>query len=286
MSIYHYYITDQGDLLHEQIVMNDESLIEMIYKNMEINRTPHCSEAKYYAKIGYEEIYLHVQDTPIVFKTLRDNILYMTNNISIQFNPNDLRFNEHGYLYHRSTIGNWARLHTHVTMQLSKNIEKWGKYYIYKDDVHQRVIEPLEKEDTIFLHPKPENQCFGCGLNNTIGLRMTFVYHPQLQEVETWFTPPTFMMGSLNVIHGGMVSLLFDETMSKVLTGMGIKAPTGTLSVRYLKPTYMDQELHITASLISEKGRKLELQASMYDQSKVKTASGTALFIKREQVNP
>ncbi|MFM7158202.1 MAG: hypothetical protein ACKO0Y_10355, partial [Bacteroidota bacterium] len=42
----------------------------------------------------------------------------------------------------------------------------------------------------------------------------------------------------------------------------------------------------VGASLISEKGRKLELQASIYDESKVKTATGTALFIKREQVNP
>lgn len=280
MSVYHYFITDQGDLLHEQIVIEDQSLIEMIYKNMEINRTLHYADAKYYAKFGNEEIYLFVQDTPIVFKSMKDNTLYMTEHISMPFSPNDLRFSEDGYLYHRAPIGHWARLHTHVMMQLSNHIEKWGRFYLYRDEHFQRVIEPLHKSEIVFLHPKQDNHCFGCGLQNEYGLRMTFVFSPNNNTVETWLRPPDFMMGSLNVMHGGMIGFLFDETMSKVLTGLRIKAPTGTLSVRYHKPTFMNQELYITASLVSEQGRKLQLKSHIIDQNNEITASGTALFIR------
>lgn len=77
-----------------------------------------------------------------------------------------------------------------------------------------------------------------------------------------------------------MIALLCDEAMGKVLTGLGIKAPTGNLSVRYHKPTFMDQELYITASLISEQGRKLQLKSEIYDQHSILTASGTGLFIR------
>lgn len=280
MNVYQYHITSQGDIIHEHNIIVDDSLIEMIYKNMEINRTGRFPNAKYHLQFKDEELFLTVEDTPIVYKRLIDGVLFMTQNLSIIFNPQDLRFSAEGYLYHKSIIGGWGRLSTQVTMQLSKYIHEWGRYYVYKDENYERVIEPLNSNDVIFIHPKDNNNCFGCGNGNKHGLHMTFVFNTNTHSTETWIKPPSLMMGSLNIMHGGMIALLCDEAMGKVLTGLGIKAPTGNLSVRYHKPTFMDQELYITASLISEQGRKLQLKSEIYDQHSILTASGTGLFIR------
>lgn len=280
MNIYHYHITSQGDIIHENNSIIDESLIDMIYKNMEFNRTGRFPNAKYHLQFKDEELFLTVEDTPIVYKRLIDGVLYMTKQLSVTFNPQDLRCSSEGYLYHKSNIGEWGRLSTQVTMQLSESIHEWGRYYIYKDEKVERVLEPLVKKDEIFIHPKDDNHCFGCGKGNESGLRLTFVFNTKTHSTETWIRPPKVMMGSLNIMHGGMIALLCDEAMGKVLTGLGIKAPTGNLSIRYHKPTYMDQELYITASLISEQGRKLHLKSEIFDQNNVLTASATGLFIR------
>jgi acyl-coenzyme A thioesterase PaaI-like protein len=92
-------------------------------------------------------------------------------------------------------------------------------------------------------------------------------------------------MGSLNIMHGGMVSLLLDETMGKVLSGMQIKAPTAQLNVRFKSPTFIEQELHLMGRLISEQGRKLSLMADIYDQEGNITAQAEGLFIRRKEIN-
>lgn len=280
MSVYHYFMTSQGQLIHENIVIEDESLIELVYKNMEINNTTRFPEAKYYAKIGYEEIFLQAEDTPMVFRHFIDNTLFMTHSIMVPFSPKDLRFSKEGNLYHRCPIGSWGRISSQALIQMSRYIEKWGPFYMYKDATQQRIIEPIDIQGLTFLHPKTENQCFGCGAANPFGLKMTFVFDEINNQVETWLRPPMHMMGSLGIMHGGMVSLLLDEAMGKVLSGNGIKAPTGNLAVRYHKPTYLNQELNIKASLISDKGRKLLLQAEIHDENGQLTASGEGLFIR------
>jgi acyl-coenzyme A thioesterase PaaI-like protein len=283
MALYHYYINSQGIITHEGIIIDDTTLIELIYKNMDYNRTGSFPEASFYARIGNEEIYLHKEDTPIVWKYIDGDRICMTNKISYPFSIRDLRYSKDGNLYHRSSMGEWGRMSARLLVDLRDNIQPWGPHYIYSDDFHSRVIEPLEKNDTVFLHPRSDNQCFGCGELNHQGLHMTFVYDPIAQSVESWFTPPKYLMGSLNIMHGGMVSLLLDETMGKVLSGMNVKAPTGQLNVRFKKPTLIEQELYLKGRLLSEQGRKFTLMAELIDKEGNVTAQGEGLFIKRKE---
>lgn len=283
MAMYHYHINGQGIITHEGIIIEDLSLIDLVYKNMDINRTGTCPEARFYARIGNEEIFLHTEDTPIVWKYLQDDRLCMTDSISIPFSIRDLRFSKDGNLYHRSQLGGWGRMSARLLVEMREHIHEWGPYYVFKHEYGSRVIEPLESNGKIFLHPRPENQCFGCGDKNQYGLHMTFVYDPEHYIVESWFKPPIHLMGSLNIMHGGMVSLLLDETMGKVLSGMNVKAPTAQLNVRFKRPTFMEQELYLRGRLISEQGRKFSLMAEILDQDGNITAQAEALFIRRKE---
>jgi acyl-coenzyme A thioesterase PaaI-like protein len=285
MAVYHYHINSQGIITHEGIIIDDISLIELIYKNMDYNRTGSFIEASFYSRIGNEDIYLHAEDTAIVWKYLHVDRICMTDKITYPFSIKDLRYSKEGNLYHRSSIGQWGRLSGSLLIQLRDNIHTWGPYYMFSKDGYSRVIEPIEVSDKIFLHPKKENQCFGCGEKNDHGLHMTFIYDPHSKSVESWFTPPQYLMGSLNIMHGGIVSLLLDETMGKVLSGMNVKAPTGQLNVRFKKPTFIEHELHLKGRLVAEQGRKYSLEAELYDREGNLTAQAEGLFIKKKVEN-
>jgi len=282
MAQYHYHINSQGIISHEGIIIDDESLIALIYKNMDYTRMGPSDEPTFCARIGNEEIFLHYEDTPIVWKYLSGDRLYMNTNISFPFSLNDLRFSADGNLYHRAPKGNWARISSRLLIELRDNIQKWGPYYTFEKDGCSRVIEPLEHTQYLFLHPRTENMCFGCGEGNSHGLHLTFVYDPITHSVDSWYTPPRHLMGSMNIMHGGMVSLLLDETIGKVLSGMNVKAPTAQLNVRYKRPTLVETELHICGRLEYEQGRKFRLTAEIYDTEGNMTAQGEGLFIKRK----
>ena len=118
MAMYHYHINGQGIITHEGIIIEDHSLIDLVYKNMDINRTGTCPEARFYARIGNEEIFLHTEDTPIVWKYLQDDRLCMTDSISIPFSIRDLRFSKEGNLYHRSQLGGWGRMSARLLVEM------------------------------------------------------------------------------------------------------------------------------------------------------------------------
>lgn len=283
MATYHYHINGQGIITHEGIIIEDTSLIDLVYKNMDINRTGICPEARFSAHIGKEDIFLHTDDTAIVWKYLDGDRICMSDSISFPFSMRDLRFSKDGNLYHRSHLGEWGRISARLLIELRENIQAWGPYYVFMNEQGSRIIEPLESTEKIFLHPRSENQCFGCGEKNEHGLHMTFVYDPVNQIVESWFYPPKYLMGSLNIMHGGMVSLLLDETMGKVLSGMQVKAPTAQLNVRFKRPTLMEQDLYLRGRLISEQGRKFSLMAEIIDQEGNITAQAEGLFIRRKE---
>jgi acyl-coenzyme A thioesterase PaaI-like protein len=130
------------------------------------------------------------------------------------------------------------------------------------------------------MHPKFDNNCFGCGIGNSQGLRLTFMFNSLLNIAESWYVPTEREMGALGIMHGGFVSLLLDEAMGKVLSGLGIKAPTAQLNVRFNKPTMLDKPIHIIGKLLEISGRKYSLKATIMDEKGNITAEANALFIK------
>ncbi len=67
--------------------------------------------------------------------------------------------------------------------------------------------------------------------------------------------------------------------MGKVLSGMGIKAPTGNLNVRFRKPTHLGATLQLHAQFIENQGRKYFLKGELRDAGGILLAEAEGLFI-------
>jgi acyl-coenzyme A thioesterase PaaI-like protein len=268
---YFYSITTKGELIHDGAILDDERFLDFFTQRIEPNETGLYSDYKYVSKCGPEWNYIACADTPIVFQHLIENRLYYAPNLSVEFNPNDLRFGNQsglydGVLYHRSPIGKWGRITPNVLMELSPKLHSFGSWFCFDDGQSYTgvVVPPIQVPEGIrLLRPRAENQCIACGEANPYSFRLSFIYDENKKSAETWFIPDIRMMGSLGIMHGGFVSLLLDEVMGKVLTGLGIKAPTVQLNVRFKKPVKIGSRLHLYAEMKNIDGRKHSLYGAI-----------------------
>jgi hypothetical protein len=79
-------------------------------------------------------------------------------------------------------------------------------------------------------------------------------------------------------VHGGFVAAIFDQFMGMAQIVAGQRGMTGRLTVRYHRPTPLNQELRLEAWEVKTEGRKTEMAAEMRVDGEV-TATCEALFI-------
>jgi hypothetical protein len=92
-----------------------------------------------------------------------------------------------------------------------------------------------------------------------------------------WFDYP--YEGPPNCVHGGVIAATFDEMLGAANIVAGSPGMTGTLSVRYRKPTPLRVELRLEARFLSISGRKIRTWGGMY-HGDVLTAEADGLFIE------
>ena len=85
--------------------------------------------------------------------------------------------------------------------------------------------------------------------------------------------------GPPTCVHGGVIAELFDELlgMSNILAGQG--AMTGTLKIRYRRPTPLLAPLELAARNTGKEGRKVFAWGAIYYQGEL-TAEAEGIFIE------
>ena len=84
--------------------------------------------------------------------------------------------------------------------------------------------------------------------------------------------------GPPNSVHGGFVAALFDQFLGIGQKITGQPGMTGTLTVKYLKPTPLNTELTFTGKVIKVDGRKNTLGAEIWANGEL-TATCEGIFI-------
>lgn len=116
----------------------------------------------------------------------------------------------------------------------------------------------------------PENVCFGCGINNPDGLRIKSYWEGD-ESICRWMSEEKYH-GWANLLNGGILATLIDcHTMGTAMADAYrredrsldsepvYRYATGTITVKYLKPTPNDQEIELRAKVTEVKGRKTVL---------------------------
>ncbi len=97
------------------------------------------------------------------------------------------------------------------------------------------------------------NQCFVCGPDNPLGLRLRFRMDGEV--CRTTFTPGSFHCGYANLVHGGIIYSALDDVMANWLFLQGERGHTARCEVRYREPVELGDELQLEGRLVRRKGR-------------------------------
>jgi uncharacterized protein (TIGR00369 family) len=99
--------------------------------------------------------------------------------------------------------------------------------------------------------------CFLCGLENPVGLKLTF-YEDEENRIVAHLTPSQEYQGYPGVLHGGIACALLDETIGRTLVRHDIWAMTVELNVRFLKPVPLGQPLTVIGEMVRLRSRTME----------------------------
>ncbi len=117
----------------------------------------------------------------------------------------------------------------------------------------------------------PANPCFGCGGGNPRGMKLTFELDESSQRVFGRFRLGPEYQGATGFIHGGIIATVLDEVMSKASRFADARAVTAELTVEYLRPVQVNQELYVEAFTTRRDGRQL------YHQGEIRNTAGAVL---------
>jgi acyl-coenzyme A thioesterase PaaI-like protein len=85
--------------------------------------------------------------------------------------------------------------------------------------------------------------------------------------------------GPPTCVHGGVIAEAFDELLGTANLVAGNPAMTGTLTVRYRKPTPLRTDLRMVARCTGRDGRKIHTWAGMY-HGDLLTAEADGIFVE------
>ena len=125
-----------------------------------------------------------------------------------------------------------------------------------------------------------DRRCFVCGEENPDGLNLKVVYDGA-DGVRTEFLAEERYRGWSDYLHGGVLTLIFDEMLGWLSRYLGHDAMTARLEVRYRKPVPLGNRLTFHGVLEREiKGLlDIRLNARLDDGSVAAEATGRMMII-------
>jgi len=127
---------------------------------------------------------------------------------------------------------------------------------------------------------RDDGNCFVCGEKNRGGLMLRFVVDEAGRSIMTEFVPTRIYQGYKDVVHGGVISTVLDEAMTKLAFALGMDAVTGKLTVRFKKPLMVGERIVVTGRLVKETGRAIEAEACAIKDDGVVVAEAEALLVR------
>jgi uncharacterized protein (TIGR00369 family) len=103
-----------------------------------------------------------------------------------------------------------------------------------------------------------EGFCFGCGINNPIGLKLKFTRDGEW--LITSFTPDKTHQGWPGLLHGGILGTLLDEVMSNAAYATGNTCLTASISIRLRQPVKVEVPLVISARITRHSKKIIETE--------------------------
>ena len=140
-------------------------------------------------------------------------------------------------------------------------------------------MNTLLKEHT---EPKQYPNCFGCGADNPIGLRLK--YRREGDAVVTEFTPGDEHEGWPDIVHGGIITTLLYEVMENFAYQNGTIAMMRGMSTNFRKPAKIGDRITATARLEESADREMSVTATLTQDKLIAEGSAKLITLTQERI--
>jgi acyl-coenzyme A thioesterase PaaI-like protein len=139
---------------------------------------------------------------------------------------------------------------------------------------------PTQKEQ---IESNFHRNCFACGSNNGVGLRLNFHKQEDGSVSGDFFADQKFE-GYSGIVHGGIIATLLDSAMTHCLLMRDIPALTGRLSIKYSTPIRTGTVVKLEAKIVKKSHKIFTLEGKAYVDGK-KAASAVAKYMRSDSPN-
>lgn len=135
------------------------------------------------------------------------------------------------------------------------------------------------------LRAHPHSACFVCGQDNPNGLKIPFARLENGDMAAEW-TPGQTWEGFRGIVHGGVVSTVLDEAMSKAVAATGSEALTAELRIRFRLPVHSGATFVIRGRIVKRSKRLIETEATLTAPDGTEHAHAWASFLALAKARP
>jgi acyl-coenzyme A thioesterase PaaI-like protein len=131
---------------------------------------------------------------------------------------------------------------------------------------------------------KDYRQCFACGQDNPIGLKLAFRFAEGKAKAE--FTPGPNHQSWNTIFHGGLLAVCLDEAFGYVLAFRGLKGLTAKMEMRIRQPVHIGQKIFLTGELRKQTRKLIETYAKAELEDGSLAAEATAVMVVTGEATP
>ncbi len=126
------------------------------------------------------------------------------------------------------------------------------------------------------------NFSFGSGQDNPDGLQLKLTFDEDTKTVYGEYRCAPRFQGTKDIVHPGVLSVILDEIMSRINEAMNFDTTTGELTIRYLQPAMIGENLYLRGWFVKKNRRIVENRAEIENEIGKIVARGKGKYIEKE----
>lgn len=138
---------------------------------------------------------------------------------------------------------------------------------------HGQIFSPALSRQLAPLNPR----CIVCGVQNPNGLHLAF--QTGSSSVSAAWVPREGWESFQGTIHGGVITAVLDEAMSKAVIACGWEAFTVDLRVRFRGRVSPGDKLHLRGWIVEKRKRRILTEASLVTNTATERAHAWGVFL-------